>query len=234
MTANEFASYTFDAAIRITGISQRMWASRTVTQVIGTGTAVITERYLTPLSWTAHYDSRNRIVGFDRPGSTSGFTYDANSNRLTSIDKTTSDTDLDGDFDQADFSQTNSQSSLLDTTSNKLLGFSQTLTKVRGTRTVATTTSNVNYALDANANLTHDGLRTFDYDESNRLSKVKVSKDGEAASIKYLTNAQGQRVFKGEPQAESYQLNEAELGTDFVSWLKKNFSWLVAQYGPVG
>jgi hypothetical protein len=35
-------------------------------------------------------------------------------NCLTSIDKTTSDTDLDGQFDADDFSQTNSQSSNLD------------------------------------------------------------------------------------------------------------------------
>ena len=30
----------------------------------------------------------------------------------------------------------------------------------------------------------------------------KITKEGEAASIKYLTNALGQRTFKGEPKAE--------------------------------
>ena len=85
--------------------------------------------------------------------------------RFTSIDKTTSDTDLDGDFDQADSNQTSAQASVLGANSNKLLGFSQTITKVRGTRTLATTSSAVNYALDANGNLTSDGLRAFDYDD---------------------------------------------------------------------
>ena len=226
MTANEFASYTFDAASRITGITQNLWASRTVTQIIGTGTAVITERFLTPLTWQASYDRRNRIVGFNRNGATTGFSYDANSNRLTSIDKTTSDTDLDGDFDQADFNQTSAQASVLGANSNKLLGFSQTITKVRGTRTLATTNSAVNYSLDQNGNLTSDGLRAFDYDEANRLSKVKITKDGEAASITYLHNALGQRVFKGEPKADQYLPNESTLGTGYITWLKKNFAWL--------
>ena len=48
MTSNEFASYTYDAASRITGITQNLWASRTVTQVIGTATTVVTQTYLTP------------------------------------------------------------------------------------------------------------------------------------------------------------------------------------------
>ena len=117
----------------------------------------------------------------------------------------------------------------LDTASNKLLGFTQTLTKVRGTRTLATTNSNVNYSLDQNGNLLSDGLRSFDYDESNRLSKVKITKEGEAASITYLHNALGQRVFKGEPKADQYLPDESTLGTGYIAWLRKNFSWLFRQ-----
>ncbi|UUZ64434.1 hypothetical protein LP417_04970 [Polaromonas sp. P1-6] len=97
------------------------------------------------------------------------------------------------------------------------MGFSQTHSKAKGSQPLATTSSNVSYRLDANGNLTHDGLRTFDYDEANKLAKIKVLKDGEEASIRYLHNALGQRVFKGEPQAESYQPNEAEPGQDFIS-----------------
>jgi hypothetical protein len=52
---------------------------------------------------------------------------------------------------------------------------------------------------------------------ANKLAKIKVLKDGEEASIRYLHNALGQRVVKGEPQAERYQPNEAELGQDFIS-----------------
>ena len=64
---------------------------------------------------------------------------------------------------------------------------------------------------------------------TKRLSKVRVSQDGQAAAVNYLRNANGQRTFKSEPKADQYQPNEAELGLDFVTWLKKNFSWLFAQ-----
>jgi hypothetical protein len=77
-------------------------------------------------------------------------------------------------------------------------------------------------------NLTSDGLRDFEYDEANRLSKAKVFKDGEEASIRYLHNALGQRVFKGEPEASQTLPNEAELGQGFINWLKSNFKWLFA------
>ena len=96
MTRNEFASYTYDAASRIIGITQNLWASKTVTQVIGTATTVLTQTYLIPLTWQASYDRRNRLLGFNRDGSSSGFTYD---------------TDLDGGFDADDFGQTNREGS---------------------------------------------------------------------------------------------------------------------------
>ena len=111
MVSNKFAAYTYDVASRIASITQNLWASRTVTQVIGTATTVVTQTYLTPLIWQASYDRRNRLVGFNRDGASTGFTYDANSNRLTSIDKSTSDSDLDGGFDADDFGQTNREGS---------------------------------------------------------------------------------------------------------------------------
>ena len=39
----------------------------------------------------------------------------------------------------------------------------------------STVTSQVTYGLDPNGNLTSDGLRTFEYGATNRLSKVQVS-----------------------------------------------------------
>ena len=229
MTSNELASYTFDAASRITGITQNLWASRTVTQVIGTATAVVTERYLTPLTWQAAYDSRNRLTGFSRPGAQTSYTYDANSNRLTSIDQTISDTNASGGFEVADTALTTNQTLNLQSASNRLLGFTQTLTRVQGSRTLATTNSAVNYALDANGNLTSDGLRSFEYDAANRLAKVRILKDGEAASINYLTNAQGQQVFKSEPKPDQYLPEQSQLGTGFINWLKTSFGWLYAK-----
>ena len=64
---------------------------------------------------------------------------------------------------------------------------------------------------------------------ANRLSKVRILKDGEAASIKYFTNAQGQQVFKSEPKPDQYLPDQSQLGTGFIAWLKTNFGWLYAQ-----
>ncbi len=229
MTSSELASYSFDAASRITAITQQLWASRTVTQTIGTGTATVTQDYKIPQTWTATYDNRNRLTGFTRAGSETRYTYDANSNRLSAIDKTISDTNGNGTFDVPDTALTTSQTLTIQPTSNRLLGFAQTITNVRGTQTLSTTAASVTYSIDANGNLTSDGLRTFEYDESNRLAKVKILKDGEAASIKYLYNALGQQVFKSEPKPDQLLPNQTELGTSFITWLKNNFGWLYAQ-----
>jgi YD repeat-containing protein len=99
MTATEFSSYQYDAASRITSITQSLIAERTNTVTIGTETSVIKELYPVPFTWTAAYDNRNRLTGFNRAGSEQSYTYDANSNRLTSIAKKVSDTDIDGKFE---------------------------------------------------------------------------------------------------------------------------------------
>ena len=202
------------------------------TRTTGTGTATSTvsntSTYQSPINWTISYDSRDRITGFNRPSAQASYSYDANSNRLSAINEKISDSDLDGDFDQADKAQTSAFSQNIDASSNKLLGFTQTLTSTKGTRTLSSTTSGVSYALDAAGNMTTDGLRTFSYDSANRHSQTMITKDGEASKITYLHNAAGQRVFKSEPQAAQYQPNEAVLGTDFIAWLKSNFSWLFA------
>ncbi len=229
MTDTEFASYSYDDASRIASITQNLWASRTVTQTVGTTTATVTQLYQTPLRWFAGYDNRNRLTSFERAGAQTSYTYDANSNRLSAIDASTSDTDLDGQFEQSDFNQSTRQALNIASDSNRLLGFSQNLTRMRGDRTISSATSNVNYTLDAAGNLTSDGLRTFDYDEANRISKARIFKDGEAARISYLHNAQGQRVFKGEPSTEQTLPSQAELGQGFIDWLKANFKWMFAQ-----
>jgi RHS repeat-associated protein len=234
ITATEFSTLSYDAASRITGITQNLWASRTVTQVVGTSTNIVTELYPAPFSWQAGYDNRNRLTSFNRPGSEQSYTYDANSNRLTSIAKKISDTDIDGLFEATDRAATTAQSLNIAATSNKLLGFNQSVltqaTAANGTRrTVSNVISQINYQLDANGNLTSDGLRTFDYNAENRLEKVQITQSGEAAKITYLHNAQGQRVFKSEPQTAQTLPNETELGATFTDWLKKNFSWLYAQ-----
>ena len=72
------------------------------------------------------------------------------------------------------------------------------------------------------------GATRYEFSSIRRHSQTSLTKDGEASKITYLHNAAGQRVFKSEPQAAQYQPNEAVLGTDFIAWLKSNFSWLFA------
>lgn len=234
ITSTEFSTLSYDAASRITGITQQLWAERTVTQVVGAQTVIATELYQTPFSWQAGYDSRSRLTSFNRPGSEQSYTYDPNSNRLTSIAKKVSDTDIDGVFEATDRAATTSQLLNIEQTSNKLLGFNQSVltqaTAANGTRrTVSNVISSINYTLDQNGNLTSDGLRSFEYNAENRLDKVQITQSGEAAKISYLHNAAGQRVFKSEPQSAQTLPNETELGTTFVDWLRRNFQWLYAQ-----
>ncbi|MBC7706264.1 MAG: hypothetical protein H7274_20225, partial [Rhodoferax sp.] len=227
MTANEFASYTYDAASRITGITQSLWASGIVN-----GKQTL---FTTPLTWTAGYDNRNRLTSFDRAGASTSYTYDANSNRLTSQDTRTSDTDLDLDFASADMSQATGQALNVDAASNRLFGFNQRVTTSQSgkadaiTKTTVTYSVDVNYSVDENGAMTSDGLRTFEYDASNRMDKVRLMKGGEAASITYLHNALGQRVFKSEVTADQKLPKAKTLGTGFVNWLKTNFHWMYAQ-----
>ena len=229
MTHNEFASYGYDAASRITGITQNLWAQgSTIDPATGTARS---STYPTPVTWSASYDNRNRLTTFARDSVTTTYTYDANGNRLSAVAKTTSDTDLDGDFDQADFSKTTRQNLSIDTGSNRLLGFTQTLTSIKGNQTVSSSTSQITYRLDQSGNLTSDGLGSFEYDAANRLSKVQVTHYGQAAKVSYLHNTVGQRVFKSEPQsAQTAQIapNPSALGQGFVTWLKSNFAWLYA------
>lgn len=229
MTQSEIASYSYDAASRITGITQSLWAQRTVTAVVNGTSQTVTEQYQTPVSWTAGYDVRNRLTRFARAGASTVYSYDANSNRLTAIEQTTSEVDLEGAFDQPNFTQSTSQDLTIEAASNKLLGLRQTVTRTQAGGASSSVTSQVNYILDANGAMTSDGLRTFEYDESRRLAKVKLVKDGEAAAVEYLHNALGQRVFKSEPKIEQTLPNEEELGPGFINWLRRQFGWLFTQ-----
>ena len=243
MTANQVASYTYDAASRITTITQNLFAQRTVTTGNGTATTSVLQNYSTPATWQVGYDSRNRVVSFTRTdsGNTSragaSYTYDPNSNRLSAVNRTTTDTDKDGLFEANEQRKTAAQTLSIGAGSNKLLGFTQVLTTVTGTRTNAVVNSQVNYTLDPAGNLLSDGLRSFAYDTTNRLSTVTLGSTfvgsdtiagNELASQSYLHNALGQRVFKSEPRTQLSPPNSSTLGPDFVAWLKNNFSWLWA------
>jgi RHS repeat-associated protein len=218
MTQSEIASYTYDAASRITAITQNLWAQGPKVQ----GTEQL---YQVPTTWSASYDNRNRLTGLARSGAASNFQYDTNSNRLAATETTASSLDLEAQFDADNITQSASQATRIDAASNKLLGFSQTTTTTSGTASNSLT-SQVNYALDANGALTSDGLRTFVYDASGRLSKAEVFNNGEGASIAYWHNALGQRVFKSEPQVGQLPPKQQKLDQGFIRWLEATFGWI--------
>lgn len=218
MTQSEIASYQYDAASRITGITQSLWAS-------GPKVNGGVSQYQTSITWSAGYDSRNRLTSLARTGAASTYQYDANSNRLAAVETTGSTLDLEGQFDADNVTQNVGQATNLQATSNQLLGFSQTTTTTSGT-TTSSVTSQVAYGLDANGALTSDGLRTFVYDASGRLAKAEVFNNGEGATISYWHNALGQRVFKSEPQAEQLPPKQQSLDKSFIKWLETTFGWL--------
>ena len=114
------------------------------------------------------------------------FTYDANGNRLTSIQTTGSGA----------AAQTVKRTYTVDATSNRILSFTQT--QLAGTAT-AGATSNVNYSFDANGAMTKDGLRSYEFDAANRLADVTTGVGIDAPTTRYVHNALGQRLFKTEP-----------------------------------
>jgi hypothetical protein len=77
---------TRHAASRIT---QQLAARRTAF-VSGTSGPTTTVYFNTPVSWTVGYDSRDRVISFNRNTSalsraSTAYTYDANSNRLSAL-----------------------------------------------------------------------------------------------------------------------------------------------------
>ena len=217
MASNSFASYGYDSASRLTGISQTLWASQAGANA-----------YAVPITWGAYYDSRNRLTNLYNPASSAYYGYDANSNRADSSASGNSNLDLNAQLSQPNSSYSGKTYPNYAPTSNRLLGFSQYQSTIAN-GSYSTITTQVAYTLDAAGNLTSDGLRVFDYDAANRLSKVTLSQNPEAAKVTYLHNALGQRVFKSEPQVAQLAPSASTLGSGFVAWLQNNFGWLFAQ-----
>jgi RHS repeat-associated protein len=192
LVQNELGTYTYDSAGRITSLTQQLYKPSNTT----TSSTAITA---TTAVYSIGYDSLGRISSFSRAGGTGAastapiptqtaiFTYDANGNRLSTIQTTGSG---------ATASNTN-RTYTVDPTSNRLLGFAQTLTT--GTATGGTT-ANVSYSYDANGSILKDGLRSYEFDAANRLADVTTGAGIDAPTTRYVHNALGQRLFKTEPQ----------------------------------
>jgi len=176
LTNTEFSSYTYDAAGRITSLTQSLMQPASTDAQASTVTQA-------PATWTVTYNRAGRITGFTKtvaagtPAHTVTYAYDANGNRTTSSQQRAGTT-------------TNRTYTL---TANRQTGFSQTQTGA------STANTSVTYGYNAAGDLLTDGLRTFQYDSHERLEKVTTGTGVDAPSTQYAHNALGQRVFKTEP-----------------------------------
>jgi RHS repeat-associated protein len=216
MTANEFASYQYDPAGRIVQITQKiikptLAANGTVTTGAAAAAAPFTQ---VPVTYNVTYDPVGRITAFTQTGtatistpvSSISFTFDANGNRQTSVQSTTTLVKTGGTTAApilTPSTQTTTKNYTIDPTGNKLLGFSQTMTQTGGAANGATSTASVNYSYDANGALLTDGLRHYAYDSEGRLAAASLGWSSTATTddsiTKYAHNSQAQRVFKTAP-----------------------------------
>jgi RHS repeat-associated protein len=207
MTANEFARYTYDAAGRISQITQTLTKPTLATNgTVATG-SVVTQ---VPVTFSVTYDSVGRITAFTQAGtatvstpvSSISFTYDANGNRQTSVQTTTTLAKTGGTTAVPILTPTTvttTKNYTIAPAGNKLLGFTQTMTQTGG----ATSTAAVNYTYDANGSLLNDGLRHYAYDSEGRLAAASLGWASTATTddsiTKYAHNGLSQRVFKTAP-----------------------------------
>jgi RHS repeat-associated protein len=183
MTATEFSNYVYDAAGRITSLTQQLYAPGDTDPTHSTIGA-------SDITWTVGYNAVGRITGFNAAGSTAGFGYDANGNRSSST--------------RVLGTQSTSRSYTVGATSNRLTGFSQTINGASST--------SVTYGYNANGDLVSDGLRSYTYDAEGRLAASTTGATDVSPTTRYAHNALGQRVFKTEPLYPPGPGDEADPG----------------------
>ena len=206
MSSNEFASYQYDAAGRIVQITQKLIKPT----LLANGT-VDTTSTVTPVNVTYNvtYDAVGRITAFTQAGTATtatpvsniSFSYDANGNRQTSVQTTTTVvvTGTKAKPILTPTTVTTTKNYTIAPAGNKLLGFTQTMVQTGG----ATSNVSVAYSYDANGSLLNDGLRHYAYDSEGRLAAASLGWANTSTSddsiTKYAHNAQAQRVFKTAP-----------------------------------
>ncbi|MBT2337346.1 RHS repeat protein [Variovorax paradoxus] len=183
MTATEFSSYVYNAAGRITSLTQNLYVPGDADPTHSTIAA-------SDITWTVGYNAVGRITGFNATGSTAGFGYDANGNRSSST------RDLNG--------QSTSRTYSVGASSNQLTGFIQSINGASST--------SVTYGYNANGDLVSDGLRSYTYDAEGRLAAATTGATDVSPTTRYAHNALGQRVFKTEPLYPPGQGDEADPG----------------------
>ena len=244
MTANELASYSYDPASRITAITQNLYAPSSIGLDSKGRPVVPTSPYaLSPVSYQIGYDSRDRVVSFSSKNANSSanaaannstnnaqasYSYDANSNRTSSAQTGTQIGSGSKDSDDNNNGATTSQRQWnIEPSSNRLIGFSQQIVKTdeRG-KTKTSSTSRVNYALDAAGNETSDGLSRYEIDAQGRIASLTQGHDDDKQTSVYRHNGLGQRVFKSQPINADYEPNDKDSGAAYVAWLKSKFGWM--------
>ena len=209
VTATELSGYGYDAAGRLTTLSQSLYApsdSNPANSGITLGTT----------NWAVGYDATGRITSFNdsTTSATSGFTYDANGNRLTSSQSPGPAAGI------ASRSRTYS----ITTNTNRLASYSQT-DVVSGSPVNTTTT----FSINANGDTTGDGTRTYGFDVESRLASTSTGTSPTVSTSRYSHNALGQRTFKTLPVTTSP--STADPGYAFAY---DEDGTLIGEYGATG
>ena len=207
LTTTEFSSYVYDAAGRITSLTQNLYQPGDTDPTHGTiGSDNVT--------WTVGYNTVGRITGFNATGNTAGFGYGANGNRSSST--------------RVLGSLSTSRTYTVGATSNRLAGFTQSINGASNT--------SVTYGYNANGDLLGDGLRSYTYDAEGRLAASTTGATDTSPTTRYAHNALGQRVFKTEPLYPPSQGDEADPGfmQSLIAFFTKLWSPATTQAEQLG
>ena len=183
LITTEFSSYGYDAAGRITSLTQNLYLPGDTDPTHSTIANANT-------TWSAGYDAMGRLTSFNATGNTAGFGYDANGNRSSST--------------RALNGQTTNRTYTVGSSSNRLTGFTQTINGASST--------SVTYGYNANGDMLSDGLRSYTYDAERRLAAATTGATDVSPTTRYAHNALGQRVFKTEPLYPPGQGDEGDPG----------------------
>ncbi|WP_440534498.1 RHS repeat-associated core domain-containing protein [Variovorax sp. YR566] len=211
LTATEFSSYTYDAAGRITSLTQNLYQPGDTDPTHST----IANANVT---WSVGYSAVGRIVSFNATGSTAGFDYDANGNRIGSSRNA-------GGLSVG-------RVYTVSATSNQLTSFRQnSYSSANGS-----STTTVTYGYNANGDMVSDGLHSYAYDAEGRLAAATTGATDVSPTTRYAHNALGQRVFKTEPLYPPSQGDEADPGfmASLIAFFTKLWSPSTTQAEQLG
>lgn len=210
LTDSGIATYTWDAAGRVSNITQQLFgpassaggpaSAFTVASAIGYDAA----GRLTSYTQTPGTGLPTGIRAQDLIGPLSAsYTFDANGNRQSASYQ---------QFGGSGNTESYSRTFTLDASHNKVLAVQDSFQMSSG----STPTETRNLQWDASGRLTNDGKFSFEYDPQGRVNKIT----GELQTTRYRTNALNQRVRKtnGAGQATDTVYGEEEMAPGLSSY----------------